>query len=145
MTETELMPYRRGYYQYKSGEVLDVVVALPFAQGNVLKYLFRPGKGRYVEDLGKALFYLQQSRDTVDLAISSTAPNLPFQATRLVNKVDEFAEELEERGFPLAASAAAHAIRAFTARPRAARADADANAEGLIKEQINLLNKFNKE
>ena len=145
MAETELKPYRRGHYQYKSGEVLDVVVALPFAQGNVLKYIFRPGKGRYVEDLGKALFYLQQSRDTVDLAISSTVPNLPFQATRLVNKVDEFAEELEERGFPLAASAAAHAIRAFTARPRAARADAYANAEGLIKEQINLLNKLNKE
>ena len=35
--------------------------------------------------------------------------------------------------------------RAFTARPRAARAGADANAEGLIKEQISLLHKLNRE
>lgn len=136
MTETELKPYRRGYYQYKSGEVLDVVVALPFAQGNVLKYIFRPGKGRYVEDLGKALFYLQLSRDTADSAVSRVLPQSPFRALEIAKKVSDFSDELGVRGYVPAAEAAKEAILAFSTRDKQSRVEAYAKAEKLIKQQI---------
>ena len=136
MTETELKPFRRGYYRYKSGEVLDVVVALPFAQGNVLKYIFRPGKGRYEEDLGKALFYLQQARDTADSAISRVVPMSPYQSSRLIDMVNDFADELSANGFPLAGAAARASMVAFACRGKDSRAVCYARAEALIKQQI---------
>ena len=136
MTETELKPYRRGYYQYKSGEVLDVVVALPFAQGNVLKYLFRPGKGRYVEDLGKALFYLQLSRDTADSAVSRVLPQSPFRVLEIAKKVSDLSDELGVRGYAPAAEAAKYAILAFSTRDCLSRVEAYDKAEKLIKQQI---------
>lgn len=139
MTETELKPYRRGYYQYKSGEVLDVVAALPFAQGNVLKYLFRPGKGKYAEDLGKALFYLSLAHDTADSDISRVVPQSPFRAVSLLGKVNDFAVELAAAGFPKAAEAAQEAMNAFATRDKLSRAEAYAKAEALIKEQIEAL------
>lgn len=136
MNESELKPYRRGYYQYKAGEVLDVVVALPFAQGNVLKYLFRPGKGRYEEDLGKALFYLQQAKDSADSAISRVVPQSPFLSGQLIDKVIAFSEELVARGLPVAAEASEAAIMAFASRDKENRASCYARAEKLIKQQI---------
>ena len=136
MNESELKPYRRDYYRYRAGEVLEVVLALPFAQGNVLKYLLRPGKGHYVEDLGKALFYLQLSRDTADSAVSRVLPQAPFRVLEISHMVEAFSEELGLRGFVPAAEAAKRALVAFSTRDKTARAEAYDKAEALIKEQI---------
>jgi hypothetical protein len=50
---------------YKSGglEAIDVIEAfqLPFLTGNVIKYILRAGKkGDYLEDIRKALWYLNR-------------------------------------------------------------------------------------
>ena len=55
---------RNQYYGINSAQPLDFIIEnrCLFAEGNVLKYLFRAGiknKLMYVEDLDKALFYLK--------------------------------------------------------------------------------------
>ena len=55
---------RNQYYGINSAQPLDFIIEnrCLFAEGNVLKYLFRAGiknKQTYVEDLEKALFYLK--------------------------------------------------------------------------------------
>ena len=55
---------RNQYYGINSAQPLDFIIEnrCLFAEGNVLKYLFRAGiknKQTYIEDLEKALFYLK--------------------------------------------------------------------------------------
>ncbi len=55
---------RNQYYGINSAQPLDFIIEnrCLFAEGNVLKYLFRAGiknKQAYIEDLEKALFYLK--------------------------------------------------------------------------------------
>ena len=55
---------RNQYYGINSAQPLDFIIEnrCLFAEGNILKYLFRAGiknKHTYIEDLEKALFYLK--------------------------------------------------------------------------------------
>ena len=58
MSEEKNSVNHRPYYDWKSGEVINVVGYLTFPAGNVIKYLLRPSKGNYREDLRKALWYM---------------------------------------------------------------------------------------
>ena len=56
---------RNQYYGINSAQPLDFIIEnrCLFAEGNVLKYLFRAGiknKQTYIEDLEKALWYLER-------------------------------------------------------------------------------------
>lgn len=47
-------------------ECIDVVEHFPFCRGNAIKYLWRAGaKGDLVEDLQKAIWYVQREIDSV--------------------------------------------------------------------------------
>ena len=55
-----------AHYQFHGHEVIDVIEAwgLDFCRGNAVKYIARAGrKGSYVEDLKKAVWYLQREID----------------------------------------------------------------------------------
>ena len=58
MSEEKSSVNHPPYYDWKSGEVINVVGYLTFPAGNVIKYLLRPSKGNYREDLRKALWYM---------------------------------------------------------------------------------------
>jgi len=50
------------YRQLEGFEVIDISEQLDFLLGNVIKYVLRaPYKGEYVQDLEKAIWYLQRA------------------------------------------------------------------------------------
>ena len=50
-------------------ECIDVVEHFPFNRGNAIKYLWRAGaKGDTVEDLRKAIWYIQREIDGLERA-----------------------------------------------------------------------------
>lgn len=66
-----------SHYKFPGGvEVIDITKHLPFAQGNVIKYVARAGRkdpSKEVEDLEKALTYLEIALDLARSKKESTA------------------------------------------------------------------------
>ena len=73
----------RSYYRWKTGEVIDFVAYLPFIAGNVFKYILRPGKQQYREDLEKAKWYLRWWLNDGCPDITSVSDN--FMAAPFIN------------------------------------------------------------
>lgn len=75
--ETNRAVHHPTHYNAGTPEVLEIIKGwgLCFIVGNVVKYLLRaPHKGRELEDLQKAQFYLQQRIDAVRAQMAATNP-----------------------------------------------------------------------
>jgi len=64
----------KHYNQHPSGvECIDVVEHFSFNRGNAIKYLWRAGdKGNLVQDLEKAIWYIQREIDNVNKAAETS-------------------------------------------------------------------------
>lgn len=63
MTDTDVVNHPKHYTSHPvfSGECIKYTRHMTFAQGNAFKYLWRcTMKGKYVEDLKKAMWYLYE-------------------------------------------------------------------------------------
>lgn len=90
-----------SYYDWDSGEVIDVVGYLTFPAGNVIKYLLRPGKGHYKKDLQKALWYMGWWR----IHICEREGGDGSSALYYYGMLSDFQSELIRRGRQAAATA----------------------------------------
>ena len=64
-------PINPAHYQGFTGgaQVIDIVENLPYNAGNAIKYLARAGRKdptKHVEDLKKALWYVQRELDRIE-------------------------------------------------------------------------------
>lgn len=86
-------------------ECIELVEQLPFCQGNAIKYLWRANhKGAAVQDLSKALWYVERAFDSASaLVFSDDAPD---------TELDPF-EKLLERACAGFSDRVATAIRAI--------------------------------
>ena len=79
--KADKMVYHPSHYNRGGIEVFDVIEAfgLSYALGNVLKYACRAYyKGKVVQDLEKALFYLSHEIERVKMAIKENRPWKPY-------------------------------------------------------------------
>lgn len=66
---TVIDPLNPEYYRFGNTQVIDIVKHLSFCRGNAIKYLARAGakdKETELQDLKKALWYIQQEIDRVN-------------------------------------------------------------------------------
>lgn len=70
----EQVNHPKHYNQHPSGvECIDVVEHFSFNRGNAIKYLWRAGeKGNLVQDLEKAIWYIQREIDNANKAAETS-------------------------------------------------------------------------
>ena len=94
---------RNQYYGINSAQPLDFIIEnrCLFAEGNILKYLFRAGiknKHTYIEDLEKALFYLKCDIDKRKLKAYSIHTLNAREILRAM--LDNYKETSEQNNIP---------------------------------------------
>jgi hypothetical protein len=83
-TGTSHVEHPKHYNQHPSGiECIEVVGHMGFCLGNVIKYVWRADlKGRSIEDLKKARFYLDWEIKTREAALSAEGTGSPGDASQ---------------------------------------------------------------
>lgn len=62
-------PISPDHYQFNGAQVIDLTEHLSFCAGNAVKYLARAGRKdpeRHIEDLRKALWYVQREINRIE-------------------------------------------------------------------------------
>lgn len=89
------------HYTQGGIEVIDFIVAKGFDKdyclGNVLKYVSRaPYKGKFIEDLKKAKWYLDKRIELEELRLGEVTKDLVNELAKVNKFIDEVKEDLEE-------------------------------------------------